>query len=62
MVEIEKHLFLGKRIVPLLPAAHIKLNATVHAKSHCSPLLVSSPLLSNSMFAALHPLLLHNGW
>jgi hypothetical protein len=34
MVEIEEHFFLGKRIITLSPAVHIKLNATVHAKSH----------------------------
>jgi hypothetical protein len=59
---IERHIFLGKHIITLSPVAHIKLNATMHARSHYFPLLLSSPLLSDSVFAAPHPLLLHNGW
>jgi hypothetical protein len=34
VVEIEMHLYLGKRIITLSPAMHIKLTTTVHAKSH----------------------------
>jgi hypothetical protein len=34
VVETERYFFLGKRIITLSPAAHIKLSATVHAKSH----------------------------
>jgi hypothetical protein len=62
VVETERHLFLGKRIVTLSPAAHIKLNATVHTKSHHFSLLPSSPLLSYSLLAAPPPWLLRNGW
>jgi hypothetical protein len=44
MVKIERHLFLWKRIITLSPAAHIKLNATVHAKSHCFSLFAFKSL------------------
>jgi hypothetical protein len=42
VVEIERHLFLEKCIITLSSAAHIKMNATMHAKSHCFPLLLSN--------------------
>jgi hypothetical protein len=41
VVETERYLFLGKQIVILSPVAHIKLNATVHVKSHRFSLLSS---------------------
>jgi hypothetical protein len=34
VVEIGRHLFLGKRLVILLPATHIKLSTAEHIKSH----------------------------
>jgi hypothetical protein len=34
VVEIERHLFLGKQIITLSFAMHIKLSAAVHARSH----------------------------
>jgi hypothetical protein len=34
VVETERHLFLGKEIITLSPAVHIKLDTTMHAKSH----------------------------
>jgi hypothetical protein len=44
VVERERDFFLGKYIVTLLPATHIKLDATMHAKSHHFSLLPSSLL------------------
>jgi hypothetical protein len=61
VVETERHLFQGKRIDTLSLTAHIKLNAIVHTKFHRFPTLLSSPMLSHSLFAALHPLLLRDG-
>jgi hypothetical protein len=62
VVETEMHLFLGKEIITLLPTMHIKLNTTMHTRSHHFSLLPSSLLLSHSLLAAPPPLLLHNGW
>jgi hypothetical protein len=62
VVEIERHLFLRKQIITQSPNAHIKLDATANAKSHHFSCLLSSPLLSHSLFATPHPLLLCNGW
>jgi hypothetical protein len=48
VVETERHLFLGKRIITLSPTAHIKLGATVLVESHYFLLLpshLSLPLL-----------------
>jgi hypothetical protein len=44
VVETEMHLFLRKRIIRLLPATDIKLDVTVHGKSHRFSLLPSSLL------------------
>jgi hypothetical protein len=33
VVEIERHLFPGKQIITLSPAAHIKRNTTIHTKT-----------------------------
>jgi hypothetical protein len=41
VVEKEMHLFLEKWIVTLSPDAHIKLDTTMNAKSHCFSLLPS---------------------
>jgi hypothetical protein len=41
VVETDRYLFLGKRIITLFPVIHIKLDATVHAKSHRLSLLSS---------------------
>jgi hypothetical protein len=62
VIEIEMLLFLGKQIVTLSLAAHIKLNATVHAKFDHFSLLPSSLLLSHLLLATPHPLSLRNGW
>jgi hypothetical protein len=62
VVEIERHLFLGKQIVTLSPVMHIKLNTTVHARSHHFSPLPSSLLLSYSLLTAPPPLLLRNDW
>jgi hypothetical protein len=51
-------LFLEKLIVTLSPAAHIKLDAIVHAKSHRFSLLPSSLLLFCLLVAAPHPILM----
>jgi hypothetical protein len=61
VVKIERHIFLGKQIITLSSVAHIKLNATVHAKYHCFSLLPSSLLLSHLLLAAPHPLPLRDG-
>jgi hypothetical protein len=45
VVEKERHLFLGKRIIILSPAAHIKLSAAEHVQSHHFSLLPSNLLL-----------------
>jgi hypothetical protein len=45
VVKIESHLFLGKRIITLSPAAHIKLGVTVLVESHHFSLLSSHPPL-----------------
>jgi hypothetical protein len=45
VVEIERHIYLGKHIVTLSSAGHIKLDTTMHAKSHHFSLLPSSLLL-----------------
>jgi hypothetical protein len=42
VVETEMHIFLGKQIITLSPVAHIKLNATVHIRSHHFSLLPST--------------------
>jgi hypothetical protein len=42
VVETEMHIFLGKQIITLSHAAHIKLNATVHIRSHHFSLLPST--------------------
>jgi hypothetical protein len=39
VVETERHLFLGKQLVTLPPATHIKLNAARYVTSHCFSLL-----------------------
>jgi hypothetical protein len=39
MVETERHIFLGKQLVTVPPATHIKLNAARHVPSHCFLLL-----------------------
>jgi hypothetical protein len=48
VVEIERHLFLGKRIITLSPAAHIKLGIAKHVSSHHFLLLSSNLRLSFS--------------
>jgi hypothetical protein len=45
VVETENHLFLGKRIIILSPAAHIKLSTAEHVKSHHFSLSPSHLLL-----------------
>jgi hypothetical protein len=45
VVETERHLFLGKRIVILSPAMHIKLSIAEHIKSLCFSLSPSNLLL-----------------
>jgi hypothetical protein len=40
-IETEENILAGKCIITLLPAAHIKLGAAVHAKSHRFSLLPS---------------------
>jgi hypothetical protein len=45
VVETERDIFLEKRIITLSPVAHIKLDTTVHAKSHHFSLLPSILLL-----------------
>jgi hypothetical protein len=45
VVETERHVFLGKQIITLLPGVHIKLNVVVHAKSHHFSLLPSRFML-----------------
>jgi hypothetical protein len=45
VVKTEMHLFLGKRIITLLPATHIKLSITEHVKSHHFLLSPSNLLL-----------------
>jgi hypothetical protein len=45
VVEIERHLFLGKQITALSPNMHIKLDVVVHAKSYHFSLLPSRLLL-----------------
>jgi hypothetical protein len=45
VVETERHLFLGKQIVILLPAAHIKLSTDEHVQFHHFSLLSSNLLL-----------------
>jgi hypothetical protein len=59
VVEIERNLFHGKRIITLLPTAHIKLYAVVHAKSNRFSLLLSKPFSFHSLLAAPHHLQLH---
>jgi hypothetical protein len=52
VVETEKHHFLGKRIITLSSAMHIKVDATMHAKSHRFSLLSSIFLLF--IYCSLH--------
>jgi hypothetical protein len=60
--ETERDLVLGKRIITLSPAAHIKLDAIVHAKSHHLSLLLSKPSVFHSLLAAPHHFPLHHDW
>jgi hypothetical protein len=58
VVETEKHIFLGKWIVTLSHAAHIKLGATVLVESHHFSLLPSHsplPLLSTTCCTIFTP-------
>jgi hypothetical protein len=45
VIETKRHIFLRKRIITLSHVVHIKMDATVHAMSHCFSLLPSSLLL-----------------
>jgi hypothetical protein len=56
VVETERHLFLGKRIITLSPAAHIKLSTAEHVKSHRFSFLPSNLLLSHLLLTAPLPL------
>jgi hypothetical protein len=58
VVETERHLFLGKRIITLSSAAHIKLGATVLVESHHFSLLPSHlplPLLFTTCYTVSTP-------
>jgi hypothetical protein len=55
VVETERHIFIRKRIVTLSFDVHKKLDVAAHANSHRFPLLLSSPLLSHSLFCCTTP-------
>jgi hypothetical protein len=57
VVKTERHLFLGKRIITLSHAVHIRLSAAEHTRSHHFSLLPNNLLLSHLLLAAPHPLL-----
>jgi hypothetical protein len=58
--EIERNLFIKKCIVTLSPTTHVKLDATVHTKSHRFSILLLKPSIFHSLLTAPHRTIFHS--